>query len=64
MYEKKTEMPEKNERGVEGEVEKGKYYNRYDVCFGRRTPDDRRVWCGLTFNSNYILKKRCNVSDF
>ena len=60
MYENRRENKDKKEQVSVGE-EEGKHFNRYDVCLGRRTPDDRRFWCGLTFNSNYILKKRCNV---
>lgn len=62
MYEKKEEI-EKEEKSQEVVVkEKVKYYHKYEICLKKRTPDDRQNWCGLTFSSNYILKKKCNVS--
>jgi hypothetical protein len=64
MYENRSEKKDMKKQGEAGVVVEAKYYHRYDQCLGRRTPDDRRIWCSLTFNSNYILKKRCNVRIF
>ena len=62
MYEKKAEIEIEKQSQKETVREEVKYYHKYEICLKKRTPDDRKNWCGLTFNSNYILKKKCNVS--